>query len=1023
MGRKISIYLKKNQFEASENRLEWLCEDMRDCLPNALRKLLFCLSVVSALLTGWTLHSEPFYADLSGVANSAMEDDGIADNGTGGWTDEGINDMFVYPPVPKGVFSRNGYHFKILDAEKQLIVLRGASRCKDNAEEVKIPIPGIKSQFVYFLQNSAAQPKGEAKNYLVAEYTVKYADGSSVQIPIRDDIEIKQWYNKEWWNNSGEAAWPILMGQNLYSMKWHMFIGVWAMQWKNPHPEKAIAEIVLKSACKSVPVIWAVTLDDQDYFKSPDIKKDFLRPESAPPSYFSKKEDIENKRLFDAMVKCGHVKGVREIRLLRPDLIAVDIDSAIVGGAGMGAEKSAKLQSPEHFTISSSSDADFPDGSRPEKVGRHSWKFDTVSVMSFPNNHLYWHTYYLKLKKPLKLDNQYRVSVSGIPNGFANDAVFSFSKETQNPAIKVNQSAYSSKASQRFAYLGWWAGDLGALDFDEFDRFAVIDRSSGKTSFEGKIVPRVATGAEKNTLPESEVSGEKVYEIDFSGFNAPGSYQIEIPGLGRSCEFRIGPDGVRENYRTVMRGFLFQRCGCELDSKVCNHPRHACHLKNYESGALLYGVNEKYEDGKPVLQNKPEKAGEPVKEFKGGYHDAGDFDLFYSHLIAPSKMIIAYEFCPEAFKDNDLNIPESGNGVPDILDEAEWGLKFYADEQLDDGAILSGRGNGEDYSYKEWKNEFKKWKESRPDWKKYGDLPPYGNFFPCSASSNTFAAVASQLSRALQKIDPEKSKMYLDKAEKAYQWAKKHQEGYEAEGISYGKIELKKAWIWAASELFKTTGKKEYGDDVITLANDKETLKSHWNQAYSMPFYQWAYASCPQTGTDQKIKDKFVEAICKSADSIVKNSNKRAYRMGSGRETGGWGSLVGGGYYADTCILAYMLTKDKKYLDSASFNADYQLGANPLSRSFITGLGARPPLHPELRAWLYNERGPCEGISVYGPGGNVKSLGDVYPDSVPLWRCWLDNRVAAMHSEFTVASSMAESALLYGALWAIENRQ
>lgn len=975
----------------------------------------------------------PKYLELDKAANSNFEDDGVADNGKGGWTDEGINDMVIYPELKFGENVRNGYKFKLVDpaanSGNAVIILKGAERCKDKPQEVAVKVPSYKAKYLYFVQNSAAQAKGEQKNYVVAVYTVKYEDGTSVDIENHDGVEIRQWWTGNWWDNSERKSWPMYMGRNFYSLKWSQHIGLWAMQWENPNPGKAITEINFKSAGKAVPIIWAVTFDDDNYFTNPDIKADFKRPDGPPEGFFDKRIAQEQERLFSEMKKVGAAKGIRRIELIKPDLVAVTIDTVVAGGVGQGEAKASALQKEGSFTVKSSDgkDADFANDTNPAKVGRHSYKYDSVDIGAFPGNHLYWHTYYLKLSKALKAGGKYLVSVKGIPVEFTASMELDCSEKTATPVIKVNQGAYSSKASRRYAYLGWWGGDLGPQDFSEFKKFTLVDEKSGAVVFTGDIKLRRSSEdpGKDPKLKQSGISGENVYELDFSAYGKPGRYFIQIPGFASSSPFGIGGDDMRNCYYTTMRGFLVQRCGCELTKDVTDYPRPACHLKNYESGHLVYGCNEKYVDGKPVIQNKPMKEGEPVKEFRGGYHDAGDFDLFYGHLLASSMTMIAFEFQPDVFKDGDLKLPESGNKIPDILDEAEWGLKFYADTQDADGGVYAGRGNDEDYIYKEWKNEFKKWKEMNPDWKKYGDNPPYGNFFPSMGSSFTFAAVAAQYSRCVKNYDAKKAELYLAKAKKAYEWAEKHQaEGYEKEGISYGRVEWKKAWVWAASEMFKTTGEKKYSDDVVRLADKKEdAFKSPWNQAYSMPFFKWAYASAKNPGVDNKVQKELADSIVKCANDVVKNNESHAYRMGNGRESGGWGSNVGGGYYAYSCLMAYMLTGEQKYLDAACANADYQLGANPLSRSFVTGIGARPPEHPEIRGWLYKDNVPAPGISVFGPGGDSKSLGGAYPAEVPLWRCWLDNRVSALHSEFTVGSTIGESGILYSLLWAVENKK
>lgn len=638
--------------------------------------------------------SAPFYVDISEGANTPIEDDGIAGNRKGGWSDEGINDMFIYPPIESGEVQRNGYKFKILPLsvdKNTVIMLEGADNLLNKPEEVKIKIPNIKAKFIYVLQNAVKQAKGQEKNFIVANYTVQYSDGSSHNFQIRDELEIRQWWTGSWWDNSGEKSWPFFIGRNLYSQKWGQMIGVWATQLENPTPEKEISSIILKSEKKSVPVIWAITLDNDNYYKSPELKKDYIRPAAPPQGYFDAKQAVENRMIFEAMKRRGHAKGLQKIEVINDDMIAVTIDSVIAGGSGMSGEKAARLQSTDKFSIVSkdSSDANFAKPVKPLSVGRQSIKFDTVDVEDFLLVQIYWHTYYLKIP-PMKDGANYTVKINNLEDAEIQELDFTFGEKTIIPVIKVNQVAYFSDSDAKFAYLGWWAGDLGSADYSKFKKFKVVSEDFETIVMQGDITERKGS---ETKITEADISGEIVYQMDISKLKKPGRYRIVVPGLGASYSFGIGKDAFFKIYQTVLRGFLFQRCGFELNESFCRFNRPACHIQNYESGKLVYGVNEKYSEGKPILQSKESKEGEKICEFRGSWHDAGDYDLFYSHLMSVSKMLIAYEFAPQVFKDGDAGSSECGNKIPDILDEAEWGLKFYADNQQADGGIFAGRAN------------------------------------------------------------------------------------------------------------------------------------------------------------------------------------------------------------------------------------------------------------------------------------------------------------------------------------------
>ena len=939
----------------------------------------------------------PCHVDLGPVANSGFGDDGIANNGKGGWTDEGINDMLIYPPIPAGAFTRNGYHFKIADPAVNkglaLVLLKGQVRGTNYPAAVTVPVPSAKGRYLYFLHNAAGRVPGQPANATIARYTVHYTDGTETVIPMRDGIELCQWWCGAWWDNHGAGSWPVFMGHNFYSQKYSQYIGVWATQWSNTAPDKAITAITLASEGQVMPAIFAITADDDDYFHSPDIKADFKRPDEPPAGFFDDRTAIENKAILEAMKAVGLAQGVRRVELIRPDLLAVTLDGIVAEGPGQGETRAKALQVPERFSVSSSTDARFGKGVHPLQVGRFSYNYLTDDIGTFPANRVYWHTYTLRLPAGLREGQSYSVEVAGLPVNVTNRMSLSFAeRQTITPVIKINQAGYFSKSRLRFAYLGWWAGDLGAVDYSEFHKFQVVAEAGLKVVHEGAIVPSPST----NTA----ASGESVYEMDLAPVPA-GRYFIVVPGLGRSDSFSIGVDGVKSLYTTTMRAFLLQRCGADLDATVTDYPRPACHLRNYENGHL-------------VTSGPPKRFGEPLREFRGGYHDAGDCDLFYMHLLAGQQVLTAFEFAPAAFKDGDLKLPESGNGVPDILDEVLWGLKFYADNQLPDGGIYGGRANDEDYGYKEWKQEWAR---------EFGDLPPYGNFPPCNASANLFAAVGAHTARLLRPYDAKRSATLLAQARKAYEWGLAHQSTkYEQEGVSYGRIPWKRAWALAAAELFNTTGEARYNEDFIRLYKEGEAFKFKWNEVAQAPCFHWPYASTKRPEADPAIRKAMEAAIVKAADGDLKNLNKWPYRMGAGRDSGGWGNLVGGGYYANKSLMAYLLTHDRKYLDFASINADYQLGATPLSRCFIPGIGSRPPEHPEIRNWMYSDKGvPAPGVPVFGPGGKPASMGGVYPTNVPLWRVWVDSRVDALHNEFGITGPIGDAAMLYSLLWALEN--
>lgn len=320
--------------------------------------------VTAWLWLGWVAcdlrAAEPFFVDLSPVANTTLEN-----NGQEGWSNEGVNDMFIFPPIPIGEVTRNGHRFNLLDPARnggKTVLMLKSKRLASKPAEATVPVPEVKGRFVYFLQNSVASVNGQPANYRVAVYGVRYADGTQAEVPIHEGVEIHHWWTAQWYENSGAKSWPIFMGRNSVCMKWNRLIGVWAMQWAHPSPEKAIVSLTFRSEGQASPAIFAVTIADEDYAQSAHAKDDFKRPPDVPPDYFAGKLAQEQKRLYEEMKKKKMAQGMRRVELIRPDLLAVTLDAAVAEGAGMGKARAAALQQASTFSLTSDSDAAYQTG-------------------------------------------------------------------------------------------------------------------------------------------------------------------------------------------------------------------------------------------------------------------------------------------------------------------------------------------------------------------------------------------------------------------------------------------------------------------------------------------------------------------------------------------------------------------------------------------------------------------------------------------------------------------------------------
>jgi endoglucanase len=426
-----------------------------------------------------------------------------------------------------------------------------------------------------------------------------------------------------------------------------------------------------------------------------------------------------------------------------------------------------------------------------------------------------------------------------------------------------------------------------------------------------------------------------------------------------------------------------------LEEPFTRFVKPACHLEVYESGKMV-------ED-----RGYTPLPGEGKRECRGGYHDAADYDCFTYHLRATAQNLDAYEMAMAAFRDGDLNIPESGNGVPDLLDEAEWALRFWREQQTAEGAVPKGRCNDQD--------------SRRQDHVRWA---PFGIFLPDRASNLEYAAVAATFARVYRAHRAELAATYLASAVKAFDWALAQPEDT--------KDESRDAFLlWSAGALFRATGDPRF--NALFAERFVQTgFRAHWKLASLGPLMRWPYVRCEQAGTDGAIQAKLRAEIVASADyQVQRRIDAEGYRWGGDSTRGmGWGDGNGGGHYAESLVRAWWLTGEQKYFDAASLNADFQLGCNPLSKTFITGMGVRPPRHPQISEFLYEKPGKrggtVQGITVYGlTDNNPKGW---YPTERPRLRRWRDlgNGGAEISSEFTITETIGASAMLYAALYGLE---
>jgi hypothetical protein len=708
---------------------------------------------------------------------------------------------------------------------------------------------------------------------------------------------------------------------------------------------------------------------------------------------------------------------------------------------------------PEAWTVTCPDDPGFAAGLRPQRVGRKSkgtdfawmvqgWDGANNRAVNRDPDHAKDHWLYLVLPQAMKPGRTYTVAPSGVPGLEPMTLAYSFDK-SRSEAVHVNLLGYLPDAPGKYAYVYHWAGDLGSIDLSALkDRsFRLVDPKTGKAAFTGAVTLRAAANTpdtnQVQDTPKGSYIGAEVWQCDFSGFSTPGTYVAAVDGVGCSFPFRIDADVYREAFRVTCRGLYHNRSGIALKKPFTDFERPAPHnplLTPGFAGKLVYTTSRFIDWGNPDAAQGDRAAIEkgvkgPIDVW-GWYQDAGDWDSYASHTTVATTLLLAFETAPRNFADGELNIPESGNGLPDILDEAAWLPRFclrLRRELMKKGWGTGGVGLrvcGDHFGGDTRKDDTTKgsWEDVDRQWIVSGEDP---------VSTFRYAGTAAHLAWCLKLAglrDPEGAD-WLAEARESYAWALAHTSAADEARVREGRA-------YAAAALFRLTGdpacEAQLDKDTAGLKTGEEIL---WDRVHGPWVYCLGGGAAPAKPELQK---RLREAVLASAEIVALTScQKRPLRWGGsfwmpmliGQQTTPW--ILEG-------MVGWALTRDSDPARAAAFRgtvattADYFLGTNALNQTWVTGLGARHVREAfHMDAW-YNGKGRIHpGVIPYGPWKKGKALGQgpwdsdwpnktVHPviDQWPGNERWFDNRNCPLSGEFTVHQNTCYAAATFGWLCA-----
>ncbi len=681
-----------------------------------------------------------------------------------------------------------------------------------------------------------------------------------------------------------------------------------------------------------------------------------------------------------------------------------------------------------NYVIKSADDVVYGEtGLKPTAVHRKS-KVNGMSQGQWGSNdwlydYTYEHFIYLRLPYSLQENKTYTVEIASNTNTDTTSQSLTFDIfHCPSEAIHVNLVGYMASSRIKAADLYHFMGDGGNRDYSEFvgKKVYIYNVDTQQT----EVVGAVRFWMANQTEVFWNLTGSDVWTIDFTGFNRPGTYRLAVEGVGCSENFEIRDDIYHDPYKVSVLGYFYMRIGQDNldmtpvprrplyipDVSPANCKVYITDMHPYHPHWETFAPGDKWD--RPANWIPYIKAGNPTNPRAiGGHSDALDWDRHLAHVVDIYDLCLAYILSDGKLDDDDLRIAESGNGIPDILDEARNEVDFWLN-------LRYGLG----YSH--------------------GLTNPDGANKLYQADNTPIAAWANALNSAMLAycfqiagLDDLKA-IYQDSAIIAYHYADHLADPMwetKEEGIRGADFKM-----MAAAYLYNLTGERAYEDVVNSLS----MIKSPTSSAYQGGSYNqlWGVAAYLLTKRPVHYPELYANmkaAIINEAKSKeVVNVTQRPSRRGYSNEQAWWQTNQD---MPRTCLahaVADHPADRLTFLDALVLEADWGLGRNPLNmiqmttattelankrsveNCYTTGRNdGTPGLHPGHTPYLNTEG--WGGVMV---GSNPQKVLEKFYPNISNWphACkYINTRFIWAHSEFTPRQTMRGKTLLYAYLYSL----
>jgi hypothetical protein len=527
------------------------------------------------------------------------------------------------------------------------------------------------------------------------------------------------------------------------------------------------------------------------------------------------------------------------------------------------------------------------------------------------------------------------------------------------PIIVVDQFGYLPGSEKIAVIRDPQTGFDSTTDFTPGSQYSLVDSASGAQVF-------TAAPTAWNSGAIHAQSGDKAYWFDFTSVQTPGSYYVlDIEKNQRSPAFRIASDVYKPVLRHALRTYFYQRVG------QAKQPPYA--EAAWADGASHVGAlqdhNARRYDAKTDATTE--------RDIWGGWYDAGDYNKYTgwtaSYVV---EMLQAYEENPAAFGD-DFGIPESGNGVSDILDEARWGLEYLARLQSDDGSLLSVVGEAS---------------ASPPSTATGQTVYGTANTSGTLAAAAAFAAGARVFAKVTNADFATLAAALATRASNAFAWAeanpavffKNNDSASGTSGLASGQQEvdatgLSMIRLKAAVQMFRLTSDATYSAIVDSLYAQTNFIRTTFVYPFEVDRQDALlyYADTPgaTAAVSNDIRAKYKAGTTTGSDNLPAHTTSKDpylaymkdYVWGSNSTKSNQGNL----FWA-MVTHAIDTTQDATMKRIAERYIHYIHGVNPLGLVYLSNMssaGATRSVNEFFHTWFADGSAKWDrvGVSTYGP--------------------------------------------------------